>query len=42
MMRRVEPTKNHGRRLNVSHPKRKAAPAENPMDASVTTAGGIA
>jgi hypothetical protein len=31
MMRKVDPMKNHGRRLNVSHAKRKAAPAENPM-----------
>jgi len=32
-MTKVEPTKNHGRRLNVSHPKRMAAPEENPMTA---------
>jgi hypothetical protein len=33
--------KNHGRRLNVSHPKRIAAPAENPMVVSVTTLGRV-
>jgi hypothetical protein len=37
MMRKVAPTKNHGRRLNVSHPKRRAAPAENSMAANVIT-----
>jgi len=32
-MRKVDPTKNHGRRLNVSHPKRMASPVENCMPA---------
>ncbi len=32
-MTTVEPTKNHGRFLNVSQPKRKADPVENSMTA---------
>ena len=37
-MTTAEPTKNHGRRLNVSHPKRMADPVENSTPAHYHTA----
>ena len=39
----VEPTKNQGRFLNVSHPKRRADPVENSMAAPYHTLapGGV-
>ena len=42
-MTNVDPTKNQGRFLNVSHPKRKADPVENSMAAPyhVATMGGV-
>ena len=42
-MTTAEPTKNHGRRLNVSHPKRMADPVENSIAARYHTAsiGGV-
>src|SRR3990170_3528056 len=35
-IRRVEPIKNQGRRLNVSHPKPRADPTVNSVDAGCT------